>query len=67
MARKGSIRFCPNYKQLRETRVVPNGYKQLPMGNVTGKRRMIICGKDRYGTNGCGSKWFTIETIYGHA
>ena len=59
--RTGGRRFCPNCNEVVETRVLPEGYKQIDYHGVLAKRRKIVCGTDRDGKNGCGHMWFTIE------
>lgn len=59
--RTGGRRFCPNCNEVVETRVLPEGYKQIDYHGVLAKRRKIVCGRDRDGTGGCGHMWFTIE------
>ena len=61
--RKGGRRFCPNCKKVVETRVLLEGYSQVPLGDVLAKRRQVICGTDEKGSNGCGTKWFTVEIV----
>ena len=39
------------------------GYSQIPVGDVLAKRRQIVCGTDEIGSNGCGTKWFTLEIV----
>jgi hypothetical protein len=28
---------------------------------IPAKKRQVICGTDAEGSNGCGTKWFTLE------
>ena len=62
-ARKGGNRFCPNCKKIVETRVLLEGYSQTEFHGILAKRRQIICGTDAEGSNGCGTKWFTLEIL----
>lgn len=55
------MRYCPNCKKVLETRVTPEGYKQVVFRGVPVKRRKIVCGKNRDGLDGCGHFWFTFE------
>jgi len=64
--RKGGHRFCPNCKKFVETRVLLEGYSQVPVGNLLAKRRQIVCGTEEKGSNGCGTKWFTLEIVEDH-
>jgi hypothetical protein len=59
--RRGGKRYCPHCEKVVETRVLPEGYKQIDYRGVLAKRRKIVCGTDRDGTGGCGHMWFTIE------
>jgi hypothetical protein len=61
MIHRGGRRFCRNCRKLKETRVLPGGYRQVPMGDILLKRRVVICGTDANGSNGCGCKWATLE------
>ena len=63
MINHGGYRYCPNCKELKETRVLPGGYRQVPMGEILLKRRVVICGTDAKGSNGCGCKWATLEKV----
>lgn len=58
---EGGHRYCPNCKRIRETRVMPGGYSQVRFRGLPAKRREVICGTDAQGSNGCGTKWFTLE------
>jgi hypothetical protein len=60
---RGGRRYCPVCKQIVETRVLPGGYRQVPMGEILLKRRVVICGTDANGSNGCGCKWVTLEKL----
>jgi hypothetical protein len=60
---RGGRRYCPVCKQIVETRVLPGGYRQVPMGDILLKRRVVICGTDLNGSNGCGCKWVTLEKM----
>jgi len=46
-----------------ETRVLLEGYSQVPVHDILAKRRQVICGTDPEGSNGCGTKWFTLEIV----
>jgi len=59
--RKGGHRYCPNCKKIVETRVLLEGYSQTEFHGIPAKKRQIICGTDAEGSNGCGTKWFTLE------
>ena len=59
--RRGGYRYCPNCKQIVETRVLLEGYGQVPYQGVLAKRRKIICWKDVYGDDGCGHEWYSLE------
>jgi hypothetical protein len=59
--RKGGHRYCPSCKQIVETRVLLEGYCQTEVHGIPAKKRQIICGTDAEGSNGCGTKWFTLE------
>ena len=63
MINRGGRRFCPICKKIVETRVLPGGYRQVPMGDILLKRRVVICGTDANGSNGCGCKWATLEKV----
>jgi hypothetical protein len=52
--RKGGHRYCPNCKKVVETRVLLEGYSQVPLGNVPAKKRQVICETDEEGSGGCG-------------
>ena len=51
-------KYCPNCQALVETKVVPNGYKQVPYQNSVITRRKII---HRIEDEGCGHTWYTYE------
>ena len=39
-------------------------WKDIPKTEIHGipaKKRQVICGTDAEGSNGCGTKWFTLE------
>ena len=57
----GGYRYCPTCDRIRETRVLAGGYRQVPEGDIFVKRRVVICGTDANGSNGCGCKWATLE------
>ena len=61
--RRGGHRFCPNCKKIVETRVLLEGYSQVEIFGTLAKRRQIICGTDEKGSNGCGTRWFTLEIV----
>jgi hypothetical protein len=61
--RKGGHRYCPNCKKVVETRVLLDGYCQADFHGIPAKKRQIICGTDGRGSNGCGTKWFTLEIL----
>jgi len=44
-----------------ETRVLLEGYSQTEFHGIPAKKRQVICGRDSQGSNGCGTKWFTLE------
>jgi hypothetical protein len=57
----GGHRFCKTCGRVVETRVLANGYKQVPYRGGYAKQRKIICAKDRNGNGGCGYVWVTFE------
>ena len=59
----GGYRYCPTCERIRETRVLAGGYRQVPEGEILVKRRVVICGTDANGSNGCGCKWVTLERM----
>jgi hypothetical protein len=59
--RRGGYRECPRCKQIVETRVLLEGYAQIPYQGVLAKRRKVICWEDLYGGDGCGHEWYTLE------
>jgi len=61
--RKGGQRYCPSCKKIVETRVLLEGYSQTEVHGIPAKKRQIICGTDAEGSNGCGTKWFTLEIL----
>jgi len=61
--RKGGHRYCPSCKKIVETRVLLEGYSQTEFHGIPAKKRQIICGTDAQGSNGCGTKWFTLEIL----
>jgi len=61
--RKGGHRYCPNCKKIMQTRVLLEGYSQTEFHGIPVKKRQIICGTDAEGSNGCGTKWFTLEIL----
>jgi len=61
--RKGGSRYCPNCKKIVETRVLLEGYSQTEVHGILTKKRQIICETDEEGSNGCGTKWFTLEIL----
>ena len=61
--RKGGHRYCPSCKKIVETRVLLEGYSQTEVQGIPAKKRQIICGTDAEGSNGCGTKWFTLEIL----
>jgi len=41
-------------------------WKDIPkfrVGDVLADRQQVICGTDEQGSNGCGTKWFTLEIV----
>jgi hypothetical protein len=46
-----------------ETRVLLEGYSQTEVQGIPAKKRQIICGTDAKASNGCGTKWFTLEIL----
>jgi hypothetical protein len=44
-----------------ETRVLLEEYCQTEIHGILAKKRQVICGTDPEGSNGCGTKWFTLE------
>ena len=62
-AREGRHRDCPSCKQIVETRVLLEGYCQIEVHGIPAKKRQVICGTDAEGSNGCGTKWFTLEIV----
>jgi len=61
--RRGGHRYCPSCKKIVETRVLLEGYSQTEVHGIPAKKRQIICGIDAEGSNGCGTKWFTLEIL----
>ncbi len=61
--RKGGHRYCPNCKKIVETRVLLEGYSRIESHGIPAKKRQIICGTEAEGSNGCGTKWFTLEIL----
>jgi hypothetical protein len=61
--RKGGHRYCPSCKQIVETRVLLEGYSQVEILGTLARRRRVVCGTDAEGSNGCGTKWFTLEIV----
>jgi len=61
--RKGGHRYCPNCKKVQETRVLLEGYSQIPIHGILAKKREVICGTDAQGTGGCGTRWNTLEVL----
>jgi len=61
--RRGGHRYCPNCKQIVETRVLLEGYCQAEFHGIPAKKRQIICGTDAEGSKECGTKWFTLEIL----
>jgi hypothetical protein len=61
--RRGGHRYCPSCKKIVETRVLLEGYSQTEIHGISAKKRQIICGTDAKGSNGCGTKWFTLEIL----
>jgi hypothetical protein len=59
--RKSGQRDCPSCKKIVETRVLLEGYSQEEFHGIPAKKRQIICGTDAESSNGCGTKWFTLE------
>ena len=58
---EGGHRYCPHCSEIVETRVLPGGYSNIEFRGISVKRRHIICGTDEHGSNGCGTKWYTLE------
>ena len=56
-------KFCPTCGRVTVTSVMPNQTTNSDIGGFQAKRRLIICGEDINGTNGCGNTWFTVEII----
>ena len=63
--RKGGHRYCPSCKKIVETRFLLEGYSQTQFHGIPAKKRQIICGTNADGTNGCGTRWFTLEVLEG--
>jgi hypothetical protein len=61
--RSGGHRYCPNCKKVVETRVLLEGYCQTEVHGILAKKRQVICGTDAEGSEGCGTKWFTLEIL----
>jgi hypothetical protein len=59
--RGGGYRYCPYFKDKVETRVLIEGYAQIPYKGGLAKRRKVVCFKDIYGDDGCGHEWYTSE------
>jgi hypothetical protein len=64
--REGGQRYCPSCKKIVETRLLLEGYSQTQFYGFPAKKRQIICGTDAEGSNGCGTKWFTLEILEKH-
>lgn len=54
-------RYCPNCKKIMETRVLPEGYSQTQFRGIRAKRRQVICWTGLSDSNGCATKWYTLE------
>lgn len=61
--RKGGQRYCPSCKKIVETRVLLEGYCRTEFHGIPAKKRQVICGTEAEGSNGCGTKWFTLEIL----
>ncbi len=61
--RKGGHRYCPSCKRIVETRVLLEGYSQTKVHGIPAKKRQIIGGTDAEGSNGYGTRWFTLEIL----
>ena len=53
----------PNLPKIVETRILLEGYSQIPVHGILAKKRQVICGTDAEGSDGCGTKWFTLEVL----
>jgi hypothetical protein len=61
--RRGGHRYCPSCKKIVEKRVLPEGYSHEEFHGFPAKKRQIICGTDAEGSNGCGTRCFTLEIL----
>ena len=46
-----------------KTRVLLEGYSQIEFHGIPAKKRQNICGTEAEGSNGCETKWFTLELL----
>jgi hypothetical protein len=60
---KRRTQVLPKLQTNVETRVLLEGYSQEEFHGIPGKKPQIICGTDAGGSNGCGTKWFTLEIL----
>lgn len=51
------LRYCPNCKEIMETKVYPD-YSHVSFQGIAVKRRKVI---HRAQDNGCGHEWYTVE------
>ena len=56
-------KHCPQCGRITVTSVMPNRTENAVVCGLEAKRRLIICGEDEQGTNGCGQTWNTVEVI----
>jgi hypothetical protein len=50
-------------KKIVETRVRLEGYSQTPVHGILAEKRRVICGTDPEDSDGCDTKWFTLEVL----
>ena len=51
-SRKGGHRYCPNRKNIVETRFLLEGYSQAVVRCIPAKKHQIICGTNAEGQTG---------------
>jgi hypothetical protein len=54
-------RYCPNCNKIMETRALSEGFSQTQYRGIRAKRRRVICWAGLSGSNGCATKWYTLE------
>jgi hypothetical protein len=70
MKKTGTQKYCPICREITETHVLPEGYRQMTYRGVPVKRRKLVWGRNRQGHGGCGWEWYTYEipeTVLGDA